>query len=790
MFYFFYNCFFKYLITIYCLYSVSVIVCLRYKNCHSYLTFNNKESRKCLNNGYKNIKISRKIYVEGNKKLLKDNEILESCKDGYFENYKKKKIIRTLKNGINKLFFANRYLFGNIGFEEKAEQNNKDSYDKEWKEKKMNHDYYDIKKLENSLNIEPDKILLEEYIRYIHNIIEKDSILLNDDSFVKDSIHNLIVKWIKSVLIYKEEDDNLVDEKVVKEYNDENNNLDVESIARKLILFKTVLCNTLKTYGFDEKMIYIDEKTNDIKVKRNVFKDISGKKSDWKIIFLGTGSMYPSISRGTSSFIFQTTKKKYNEAYLFDCGENTFISLQKANIKISKIKNIFITHLHGDHCLGLISVLTMLKNLKTINIYGPEGIYRFLKNNFNSTYSKRIAKYFVYELKLKGNENNSNIVNSENSNIGINKKYLNDLKYIYKDANNMYQILQTDSIEINGFQIKHTIPTIGYIIKERYSENKFNAEHINEIIKNNYDELKKCKNLDYTPYKIYENVIRKMKSDDILIFPDNSKLSYKNAYKEIHKERKIVICQDTCDASSLLKDAQDADVLIHESTNSLIDLIDENMLYNTDIYNKNNYINLLSLKRENKIMEKNDNIDNLKQSENIPNDANSKTMKKNGKLESLDTINHYNKIIYERGHSTSYMAGNFAKKIRAKKLILTHFSQRYIGDNKLKNMIIMKRIENEALEAFYSDQNKSYKNFEKKNINISEKKKTVNLVYISNNINEKKETNDEIVNIIHEVDNRHNINSTNLDKMKNNCQENDVVAAFDGLVLYIPPQSI
>lgn len=158
MFYFFYNCFFKYLITIYCLYSVSVIVCLRYKNCHSYLTFNNKESRKCLNNGYKNIKISRKIYVEGNKKLLKDNEILESCKDGYFENYKKKKIIRTLKNGINKLFFANRYLFGNIGFEEKAEQNNKDSYDKEWKEKKMNHDYYDIKKLENSLNIEPDKI--------------------------------------------------------------------------------------------------------------------------------------------------------------------------------------------------------------------------------------------------------------------------------------------------------------------------------------------------------------------------------------------------------------------------------------------------------------------------------------------------------------------------------------------------------------------------------------------------------------------------------------------------------
>ncbi|SCM19512.1 metallo-hydrolase/oxidoreductase, putative [Plasmodium chabaudi adami] len=778
MFYYFYNCFFKYLVITYCLYNISVVVCLRYKNSYSYLAFNNKEGSKYFDNAYKNKnkkfinkKISRNLFVEGSRNYLKQNEIVEGCEDSYYENYKKKKIITVLKDGIDKLFFANRYLFGNVGIEEIVDPNNKDTYDEESPKKKTNIPHYDIKKLESSLNLEPDKILLQEYTRYIHQIIEKDSISLGNDSFGRDPIHSLILRWIKSMLINGEEADENCNG------DGDNTNLDAETIARQLILFKTVLNNSVRAYGFDEKTIYIDNKTHDVKIKRNVFNDIGEKKSDWKIIFLGTGSMYPSVSRGTSSFIFQTTKKKYNEAYLFDCGESTFISLQEANIKVSKIKNIFITHLHGDHCLGLISVLTMLKGLNTINIYGPEGLYRFLKNNFNSTYSKRMAKYFVYELKIKGNENNSNCVSPENSNMGGTKKFPADLKYIYKDANNMYPILQTDSIEINGFQIKHTVPTIGYIIKEKKSENKFNAEHINQIIKNNYDELKKCKNLDFIPYKIYENVIRKMKTDDVLIFPDNTQLSYADAYKEIRKERKIVICQDTCDASSLVKEAQDADILIHEATNSLIDLSDDNMLYNTDIYDEDNYINPLSLKS---MSENNDN--NLESSEKKQNDINNKVVKKNGKIDNLDTINYYNKLISERGHSTSHMAGSFAKKIQAKKLILTHFSQRYTGDNKLKNMIIMKKIENEALEAFHSDRNKSHISSEKKDITPNENIKKVNLVHVSNFNNEKKEDNTESVN-------RQNNNLTNFSKTKNDIQENEVVAAFDGLVVYVPPQT-
>ncbi|EUD70990.1 hypothetical protein YYG_03621 [Plasmodium vinckei petteri] len=786
MFYFFYNCFFKYLVIAYCLYNISVVVCLRYKNSYSYLTFNNKDNSKYLGNIYKkkkniiNKKISRNLFVEGSRNYLKQNGIVESCKDSYYENYKKKKIITVLKDGIDRLFFANRYLFGNVGIEENVDPNNKDTYDDEIPKKKTNLPHYDINKLENNLNLEPDKTLLQEFTQYIQQIIEKDSVSLGNDSFDKDPIHNLILRWIKSMLINGEENYNYDDEKVVENCNSDGDgtDIDVETIARQLILFKTVLNNSVRAYGFDEKAIYIDNKTHDVKVKRNVFNDMGEKKSDWKIIFLGTGSMYPSVSRGTSSFIFQTTKKKYNEAYLFDCGESTFISLQEANIKVSKIKNIFITHLHGDHCLGLISVLTMLKGLNTINIYGPEGLYRFLKHNFNSTYSKRMAKYFVYELKIKGNENNSNYGNSDNSSMGGNKKFPTDLKYIYKDTNNMYPILQTDSIEINGFQIKHTVPTIGYIIKEKKSENKFNAEHINEIIKNNYDELKKCKNLDYVPYKIYENVIRKMKTDDVLIFPDNTKLSYTDAYKEIRKERKIVICQDTCDASSLVKEAQDADILIHEATNSLIDLSDESMLYNTDIYDEDNYINPLSLKS----VPINNSDNNLEQSEKKQNDINSKVVKKNGKIDNLDTINYYNKLISERGHSTSHMAGNFAKKIRAKKLILTHFSQRYTGDNKLKNMIIMKKIEDEALEAFYSDRSKSHTSLEKKDITPTENIKKVNLVHVSNFNNEKKEDNTETVN-------RQNNNSQNFSKEKSDIQENEVVAAFDGLVVYVPSQT-
>ena len=97
---------------------------------------------------------------------------------------------------------------------------------------------------------------------------------------------------------------------------------------------------------------------------------------------------------------------------------------------------------------------------------------------------------------------------------------------------------------------------------------------------------------------------------------------------------------DTCDARALEKLGKDADVLIHECTNAFLQGIDKQT---------------------------------------------------NLKGVTIDAIRH--------GHSTPQIAGAFAKKIRAKKLLLNHFSARYRGDQSLDSIKVMTRIERQAIEA-------------------------------------------------------------------------------------------
>ncbi|EUD65269.1 hypothetical protein C922_04398 [Plasmodium inui San Antonio 1] len=530
----------------------------------------------------------------------------------------------------------------------------------------------------------------------------------------------------------------------------------VRDVAKKLLLLKEAMVKLAKEHKIRMDTLYIDEETGDVKVRRNSFEDGNERRSNWKLIFLGTGSMYPSTNRGTSSFLLQTTKKKCNEAFLFDCGENTFISLQRANIKISKIKNIFITHLHGDHCLGIISVLTMLRNTNRINIYGPEGIHRFLRNTFRSTYSKRMARFFVYEMtRTEGATTQPGKMASPS---GGKKRH--DVEFLLPDEHNTYPVLRNDYVEILGFPIKHTVPTIGYIVREINVESKFNASYIDELIKRNYDELKKCEKLEFIPHKIYEHVIRKMNTGDVVVFPDKTKLTFGDAYKEVYQGRKIVICQDTYDASSLEKFATDADVLIHEATNSLIDLTDQSVAPPDGFCGDHMEPSLRSgvpggvetasehvdgaANQADTASEQVDDVANQADtaSEEVNTAANH--AKSSSKQVLPDVVRKYNKIIAERGHSTANMAGTFARKINAKKLILTHFSQRYIGDNKLKNIAIMRRIEREAEESFAGTTQR-------------------------------------------ESEDSADCSSTTA----GSCDgEKEVIAAYDGLIVYVPPQRV
>ncbi len=102
-----------------------------------------------------------------------------------------------------------------------------------------------------------------------------------------------------------------------------------------------------------------------------------------KIIFLGTSASVPTVNRGLSSIAIN----RDGEILLFDAGEGVQRSFQKAKLGFNRKMKIFISHLHGDHCVGLLGLLqtmSMINRDKSLSVYGPRGLLGFLKGNIRS----------------------------------------------------------------------------------------------------------------------------------------------------------------------------------------------------------------------------------------------------------------------------------------------------------------------------------------------------------------------------------------------------------------------
>ncbi|MBI4139599.1 ribonuclease Z [Candidatus Woesearchaeota archaeon] len=101
-----------------------------------------------------------------------------------------------------------------------------------------------------------------------------------------------------------------------------------------------------------------------------------------ELTFLGTSSMTPSKERNHPAVFLE-----FNEhGLLFDCGEGTQRQFKIANIRLTKISKIFLTHWHGDHALGIGGLLQTLGASEysgTLELYGPPGteehLYHFFK---------------------------------------------------------------------------------------------------------------------------------------------------------------------------------------------------------------------------------------------------------------------------------------------------------------------------------------------------------------------------------------------------------------------------
>ena len=99
-----------------------------------------------------------------------------------------------------------------------------------------------------------------------------------------------------------------------------------------------------------------------------------------KLVFLGTSGAMPTIERGLTCICLVND----NEILMFDAGEGAQISYLKSGLPWNKKMKIFVTHLHGDHCigiLGLLQTMNLQNRTESVEIFGPDGIDEFIAAN-------------------------------------------------------------------------------------------------------------------------------------------------------------------------------------------------------------------------------------------------------------------------------------------------------------------------------------------------------------------------------------------------------------------------
>ncbi len=110
-----------------------------------------------------------------------------------------------------------------------------------------------------------------------------------------------------------------------------------------------------------------------------------------KITVLGSGSAFSDPTRFNSAYMIESGTR----SFLIDCGSDALRALQKAHIDLFSIHDIFLTHLHADHCGGLPAVLTamhVLDRKDSLRVHVPSTQIEFVKS--------WLANFFIYEKRM------------------------------------------------------------------------------------------------------------------------------------------------------------------------------------------------------------------------------------------------------------------------------------------------------------------------------------------------------------------------------------------------------
>lgn len=232
----------------------------------------------------------------------------------------------------------------------------------------------------------------------------------------------------------------------------------------------------------------------------------------FRVHILGCGSALPTLRHYASAQVVEIRGK----LFLVDCGEGTQVQLRRSHLRFTKISAVFISHLHGDHCFGLIGLLStfgLLGRTARLAVYAPAALEDLLCQQM-----RVFCHDFDYEVDFHAIDTSLQQV-------------------VYEDR----------SLTIETIPLEHRMPCCGFLFREKPS-----LPHIRRDM------------IDF--YQIPTSQINNIKAGADWTTPEGALVRNERLVEPADAARSYAYCSDTRYIPTLYERLQGVSTLYHEST--------------------------------------------------------------------------------------------------------------------------------------------------------------------------------------------------------------------------------
>lgn len=232
----------------------------------------------------------------------------------------------------------------------------------------------------------------------------------------------------------------------------------------------------------------------------------------FEITILGCGCALPTTRHYNAAQVINI----HDKLFLVDCGEGTQIQFRKNKFNFNRLGHIFISHLHGDHCfglIGLISTFNLLGRTAQLHIHAPAPIENLFKEQLD---------FFCPELNYK---------------VEFHEINTTEHRIIFEDR----------TVEVWSLPLNHRISCTGFLFKEKPLKRHINAEMVKF-------------------YKIPHYMLNPIKEGQDFISEEGDIIPNERLTKAANPSRSYAYCSDTSYIPALSNLIKNVDVLFHEAT--------------------------------------------------------------------------------------------------------------------------------------------------------------------------------------------------------------------------------